>query len=95
MIIVEYCRHGNLSVYLRGMRDFYVGSTLGAEKSSEGDTKKARRHSDNSSNDGVFMDDVDQRSWIEKRTSRSSYGSNADTIGSHECGETGTTRFSR
>lgn len=27
MIVVEYCRYGNLSNYLRSMRDRYVGHT--------------------------------------------------------------------
>ena len=87
MILVEYCRHGNLSVYLRGMRDVYVGSN--SESGNESETKK---HRDDSADDGAFVDEADQRSWIAEKE-RSSCASEADTIGS--CDGTGATQFSR
>ena len=94
MILVEYCRHGNLSVYLRGMRDYYVGSGLVTEKDCKSDLK-TRRKSDDSVDDGAFFDDVDQQSWVKTGTSRTSSGSDADTIGSNECDGTGNAAFSR
>ncbi|XP_076820482.1 vascular endothelial growth factor receptor 1-like [Clavelina lepadiformis] len=85
MIIVEYCRHGNLSNYLREMRDFYVGSK---NEERQDDTKK-QLISDDSAGEGAFItggEDTDRSSWMtDKRRSRSSCTSAADTITSQEC----------
>nr|CAB3246490.1 VEGFR vascular endothelial growth factor receptor 1 [Phallusia mammillata] len=98
MIIVEYCRHGNLSTYLRGMRDCYVGGRVdGAEKKVlSNDSKKCRLLSEDSTDDGAFSGlENDRSSWLtDKRVSRASCTSAADTVASQECEITGQTNLS-
>lgn len=87
MILVEYCCHGNLSMYLRRMRDRYVGSHSDANL-DDGDMKKNRLHSDDSADDGAFLmegEDAEKLSWAENnRISRTSCDSEEDTIGFNE-----------
>lgn len=42
MIVVEYCRHGNLSTYLKSKRDFFVYTRAVEEAKDEGDSSMTR-----------------------------------------------------
>lgn len=89
MIIVEYCRNGNLSTYLRSMRNCYVGGRADGSEKKElgGETKKCRLLSEDSADDGAFSGlENDRSSWqTDKRVSRASCTSAADTVTSQEC----------
>ncbi|XP_078494319.1 vascular endothelial growth factor receptor 1 [Ciona intestinalis] len=85
MVIVEYCRHGNLSNYLRGLRHCYTGGR--SDDTSKQEIKKQRLMSDDSADDGAFSgtDETDRSSWItDKRGSRASYLSGTGSLTSHE-----------